>query len=85
MSALEDYVNDKFSVFGYLWSEVTDVDRRRFENVTLFPSYITRSDNEHYLRCYYDMLNFGGTPHQEHERALKADDEREEVSPPKPF
>lgn len=66
--AIEQYLNDKVAAFGYKWSEVTRIDRRVFED-TVFPSYITETDNEQYLRDYYNLMNFGGTAHKESERA----------------
>ncbi|AGR47710.2 hypothetical protein PHIM7_58 [Sinorhizobium phage phiM7] len=69
MTALQDYVEDKFPVFGYRYSEVTIVDRRMFEMMTTFASYETETEDETYLREYYNMLNFGGTAHKEDERA----------------
>lgn len=69
MNALQEYFEDRLQVFGYRWSEITDTDRRGFLMSRHFSSYITKSDDERYLREYYDMMNFGGTPHREHERA----------------
>jgi hypothetical protein len=66
--AIERYLDDAFPVFGFKWSEVTRVDRRVFEG-TVFPSYITETDDEGYLRNYYNMMNFGGVAHKENERA----------------
>lgn len=69
MWAIQCYLEDQFPVFGYRWSEVTEVDRRGFEFTAHFHCYITNSDDEAYLRSYYDMMNFGGTAHKESERA----------------
>lgn len=69
MHAIECYLNDKFPVFGWRWSEVTSVDRRVWEMTTGFASYVTETENEAYLRDYYNLLNFGGTAHKEIERA----------------
>jgi hypothetical protein len=67
--ALQDYIEDKFPVYGYHYSEVTDVDRRMFEISTHFSSYCTNSEDEQFLRDYYNLMNFGGTAHTEGERA----------------
>lgn len=67
--SLQRYFKDQFPVFGYRWSEVTEVDRRGFLMSRHFSSYITKTDNENYLREYYNMMNFGGTAHKESERA----------------
>lgn len=68
LNAIEEYLSDGFPVFGYRWSEITRVDRRVFDTI-VFPSYITETDDESYLRQYYNMMNFGGTAHKEGERA----------------
>lgn len=69
MYAIQCYLEDQFKVFGYYWSETTDVDKRFFECNTSFPSYITETDDEQALRDYYNMMNFGGTNHTEDQRA----------------
>lgn len=63
------YLNDEFPVFGYRWSETTDIDKRWFRYGVKFGSYITETDDEDYLRNYYNMMNFGGTAHTEDQRA----------------
>ena len=72
MNAVECYLNDEFQVFGHYWSEVTKVDERIWSMTTIFASYMTETTDEAYLRGYYDMTNFGGTPHKETERASAA-------------
>lgn len=67
--AIECYLRDDFPVFGYRWSEVSEADRRSFSFSRHFSSYITSSEDEEYLRGYYDMMNFGGVAHKESERA----------------
>lgn len=69
MNALERYFSNEFPVFGYTWDAVTDVDRRGFLMSRHFASYITNTDDEAYLREYYNLSNFGGTPHDADERA----------------
>lgn len=69
LNAVECYLNDEFPVFGYRWSEVTKVDRRFWEMSTHFTSYVTETEDEQYLREYYNLTNFGGTAHKETERA----------------
>jgi hypothetical protein len=71
MNAIECYLADEFPVFGYRWSEVTDVDRRMWSMTTIFGSYVTDTKDEDYLRNYYDLMNFGGTAHRESERASR--------------
>lgn len=69
MWALQCYLSDEFEVFGYKWSDTTDVDKRGFENSRHFHCYITESNDERYLKDYYNMMNFGGTAHTESQRA----------------
>ena len=69
MKAIQDYLEDRFPVFGYRWSETTICDRRGFENNSHFHCYITGTTDETYLRNYYNMMNFGGVAHKESERA----------------
>ena len=69
LRSLERYLDGEFPVFGYRWSEVTIVDRRFFEMSTIFACYVTETEDEDYLRSYYDMTNFGGTAHTEDQRA----------------
>lgn len=69
MNAIEQYMLDQFPVFGWHWSECTEVDRRFFDMSVAFPSYRTETNDEAYLRSYYDLMNFGGTAHTEGQRA----------------
>jgi len=73
MTAIERYITDQFPVLGWRWSEVTEVDRRVFDMSTLFPCFRYHSTDEAYLRSYYDLMNFGGTAHEPHERATPRD------------
>ena len=69
MNAIEMYLNDVFNVFGYTYSETGLVDKRYFRNSAHFPAYITETDDETYLRNYYNMMNFSGTHHTDDQRA----------------
>lgn len=69
MNAIELYINDGFEVFGYTYSSITDIDKRFFRQSSRFPCYITETDDEEYLRGYYNMMNFSGTAHTEDQRA----------------
>lgn len=69
MRALAAYFEGDFEVFGFRWGEVTDADRRDFLNARTWARYETRSDDEDYLRSYYDLMNFGGVAHEDHQRA----------------
>jgi hypothetical protein len=69
MSAIEDYLGDRFPIFGCKWSELTDADRREWKLTVIFANYMTTSEDEDFLKSYYDLMNFGGTAHKETERA----------------
>lgn len=69
MWALQCYLSDEYPVFGYRWSETTEVDKRGLLWSRHFSCYITSSEDEAYLRNYYNMMNFGGTAHKESEQA----------------
>ena len=69
MSAIQDYIEDRFKVFGYLWSDLQKPDERRWSMTTVFGCYVCRTENERYLRNYYNLMNFGGTPHNAGEMA----------------
>lgn len=72
MWSLQQYLEDAFPVFGYRWSEITDADRRGFQVTRTFGCYETQSEDEDYLRSYYDLMNFGGVAHTEDQRATGA-------------
>lgn len=61
-TAISRYVNDGFPVFGYMWSQLTELDRRSFRS-TGFPCIMTDYTDEDALRDLYDRLAYGGTPH----------------------
>jgi uncharacterized protein with ParB-like and HNH nuclease domain len=69
INAIKEYVNNEFKVYGLFYSEVTtEHTDRKFYNCQ-FPCYVTQSDDIDYLKNYYNIMNFGGTPHKESERA----------------
>ncbi|GHE72988.1 hypothetical protein GCM10019059_35740 [Camelimonas fluminis] len=68
LTAIEDYIHDRFPVFGLLFSQLTLPERSRWEN-TKFAAYKCESADENYLRRYYNIMNFAGTPHLPHQRA----------------
>ncbi|VTU42281.1 DUF262 domain-containing protein [Variovorax sp. RA8] len=74
LKALEMFLTDQLAVADSegrltLWSEVDARDRRRFQN-TIFSRGIIRERDETKLRATYDLMNFGGSPHLESERAM---------------
>lgn len=64
MNAIECYLNDKFHVFGVVYSDLPEPDKRSFSS-RHFHSYVTKSDDEDFLKNYYTRLNFGGVSHSE--------------------
>lgn len=75
--SIQAYLSDEFEVFGHHWSELGRVEQRSFES-RHFHCFITKSTDETYLRGYYDMMNFGGTAHDESQRAsIKSKKENE--------
>lgn len=76
LRALELYLTDSFMVPDAagrpaLWSEVGVSDRRRFGRTT-FSRGTIRDLDEQALVNLYNTMNYGGTPHEEHERAMVA-------------
>lgn len=69
MHALQQYFEDKLTVFGARYSEVDRVDQRGFEFTRHFHCYILREHDEEKLKHYYNTLNFSGTPHTKGQRA----------------
>ena len=68
MTAIQKYLDGDFPVFGYYWQDLDKVEQRKL-TFSHFHCYITESDDENYLRSYYDLVNFSGTAHKEDERA----------------
>lgn len=64
MTAVLSYMDDGFPVFGRLFSELTDVDRRFWSLGVSFPCMETNIDDEAQLREVYDRLAYGGTAHE---------------------
>lgn len=69
MSAIQDYIEGKFPVFGEFYADISQRDERRWGMTTIFASYVTETEDESYLRSYYNLMNFGGVAHKETERA----------------
>lgn len=77
LTAIDQYFNCDFPVFGMTWSEVPRTEQRRFLNGTMFTAFETRITDIDHLKEIYDRLNFGGTPHRPDQRAVK--DERQSL------
>ena len=68
MRAFERYFNNEFKVFGYCWDELGIEEQRGFKTRTVFASFNTETENEEFLKEYYNLTNFGGTAHKDNER-----------------
>lgn len=68
ISAILEYVADGFPVMGYLYSELTRLDRRQFEMIPVSCLETAITDLEQ-LKEVYDRLAYGGTAHEPKETA----------------
>ena len=71
--ALDQYWADAFPVFGHIWSELDKVEQRRFLSRPFASTEVAIWDDRP-LRELYDRLNFGGTAHEDSERAVNRDE-----------
>ncbi len=71
LTTLERYFRSEFQVYGLYWKDLDRKEQLRFLMNTTFASYEAKFANEADCRRLYDLMAFGGTPHQEHERAMK--------------
>jgi hypothetical protein len=62
LTALRDYVDGAFEVFGAVFADVPEVQRARFLRL-LFPMVTTHLDKREDAEALYHLLNFGGVPH----------------------
>ena len=68
LKAIEDYWANQFDVQGFFWGDLDEEDRRRFNKIQFGRGKSSIKD-EAELRQAYNLLNFGGTPHTEKEKA----------------
>jgi hypothetical protein len=71
LNALEEFFENKFPVHGMFWRDLDQGQQRQFLMTPNFSFYETQFQTELECRQYYDLMNFSGTPHREHERAMK--------------
>lgn len=71
ITSINRFFDDEFPVFGLFWSEIEESRRRGFLFSVTFPAYEVKNKTELELRELYDLKNFSGVPHQEHERAVR--------------
>lgn len=62
VTAILEYAADAFPVHGWLYSELTKIDKRMFDMIH-FTGLETRLSDEAALRDVYERLAYGGTPH----------------------
>lgn len=72
ITAIQDFVDNKFRIFGdtYCQDMGTITLRRRFFNLAFPCVELAYSADENLLKTLYNRLNFGGTPHSPEQRAL---------------
>jgi hypothetical protein len=70
LTALDRFFDGEFPVYGLFWSEVAADRKRGFLMGTNFSAYEVRNKSELELRELYDLKNFGGIAHEEHQRAI---------------
>lgn len=63
ITALLAYVADEFPVFGYRYSEITEIDRRMFQ-CKHFPCVQLAMTDAAAMEDIYMRLAYGGTPHE---------------------
>jgi len=68
LTSLEWYWQDRFRVFGFLFSELNKVERNRFLN-TKFGHYESDFSNESDIKTFYNLMAFGGVGHTSDEIA----------------
>lgn len=74
LSAIEDYFADRLAIPDTqgtlrLFSEISPVDQRFFRN-KIFSKVTVASHDLDYLKRLYNLMAFGGTAHDESERAI---------------
>lgn len=72
ISAILEYVANKFPVHGHLWSDLTVVDQRVFKMIPM-SAMETQIEDEAQLLEIYDRLAYGGTAHAPKKPAVVED------------
>lgn len=68
INAISGYLNNDFPVFDVFFDDLETPMQRRFGSGH-FHSYRTNTEDVDYLKGYYNLMNFGGTNHNENEKA----------------
>lgn len=70
ISALRDFVQNGLVIFDdVVFGDLTEPQRQRFMRKPFVRFELDYTEDDAVLREIYDRLNFGGTAHEEHERA----------------
>jgi Protein of unknown function DUF262 len=73
ISALRDFVQNELTIFDDVqYSSLSEPERRRFLRKHFDCFELEYSNDEDRLMALYDRMNFGGTPHDVQQRAIKA-------------
>jgi len=64
VTSVLEYMADAFPVFGWTFSELTEVDRRFWDMSVAFPCAETNITDKVQLLEVYDRLAYGGTAHE---------------------
>ena len=70
LTTLHKFFSNEFAVFNYYWSDLRADDKMGLLMHSPFPSYETKIADELECRTLYDILAFGGTPHEPEQRAV---------------
>jgi hypothetical protein len=70
LTAIERYWNNEWPVFNLCWADLSKEEKMGFLMGVTFIEYETKIPDEQGCRELYDLLAFGGVPHEESERAL---------------
>jgi hypothetical protein len=70
LTSIDRFFDGEFPVYGLFWSEVDPIRQQGFLMRTSFSAYEVRNKTEFELRELYDLKNFGGVAHEEHQRAV---------------
>ncbi len=68
LTTIQEYWENGFAVFGLLYSELTDREKRRFRSIKFAHTEPALWD-ELKIRDLYNRMAFGGVPHKPEERA----------------
>lgn len=62
ITTIYNFINNKFQYMGRYFKDLTEKELFDFK-MTIFPAYVSNNETDDYMKNYYDLMNFGGTPH----------------------